>query len=176
MFNKRENWNYNGIWPESEYYQPQHMKPADRERFLAWYEEQRSKTFNFQRELVEYCESDVDILRRCCWKFRAMFMEIGGLDPFASAITIASACNQYFRMHHLQPDKIGIIPYGGYRRNEKQSILALKWLKYLAEKEGLYIRHKLNGGEVKIDQYRVDGICCETIYEFHGCAYHGCPR
>ncbi|CAH3116608.1 unnamed protein product, partial [Porites lobata] len=44
------------------------------------------------------------------------------------------------------------------------------------------IRHVHNGGEQSfrtiVDAYFVDGydplIC--TVYEFHGCLYHGCPR
>jgi len=37
------------------------------------------------------------------------------------------------------------------------------------------IRHKLNGGEVKIGKYKVDCLSYKTIYEFHGCYWHGCP-
>ena len=39
-------------------------------------------------------------------------------------------------------------------------------------------QHARNGGEVKIAGHRVDGYCPETktVYEYHGCAFHGCPR
>lgn len=103
-------------------------------------------------------------------------MEIGEMDPFESAITVASACNQFFRLHHLKKDTIGIVPHGGYRRSENQSVLALKWLKWTAETTGQRIRHKLNGGEVKVGTFRVDGISGNTIFEVYGCAYHGCVR
>jgi len=39
------------------------------------------------------------------------------------------------------------------------------------------IRHKLNGGEVKIGWCKVDGLDeqSKTVYEFNGCLWHGCP-
>lgn len=97
------------------------------------------------------------------------------MDPFETSITIASACNRFFRMHNLKKDQIAIIPHGGYRKSEKQSIIALKWLKWLAETTGQRIRHKLNGGEISIGPYRVDGLCGNIVYEVYGCAFHGCP-
>jgi len=66
---------------------------------------------------------------------------------------------------------IGIVPEGGYRRAEKQSIIALKWLKYLATTQNLQLKHKLNGGEQRIGRYKVDGYdpTTNTAYEFNGC-------
>ena len=58
-----------------------------RKEFLAWYEINKMDHFNFQEELLKYCRSDVDILRKCCLKFRSMFKEITkknnfkGIDP-----------------------------------------------------------------------------------------------
>lgn len=161
MFNRKENWTYIGPWPAAENYQPQYMKESERNAFFKWYAEQRSKIFDFQAEIKTYCESDVTVLRRCLMKFRQMFLKIGNLDPLVESITIASACNKYYRMHHMPKDKIGVIPHGGYRKEEKQSVIALKWLKWLSHTSGRRIRHKLNGGEVKIGNWRVDGFCTE---------------
>ena len=58
-------------------------------------------------------------------------MSLQGIDPFQSNITIASACNHVFRANFLQENKIGIIPNGGYRCNQVQSVEAQKWMKYL---------------------------------------------
>ena len=69
-------------------------------------------------------------------------------DPFASAITIASACMHVFRKKFLKPETIGIVPHGGYRKNEMQSVIAIKWLKWISEKEDLDIQHARNGQEV----------------------------
>jgi len=41
---------------------------------------------------------------------------------------------------------------------------------------GVDIAHALNGrGEQKVGRYYVDGLCGTTVYEFHGCFWHGCP-
>jgi len=111
---------------------------------------------------------------KCCMSFRDMFIEETSVDPFEHSLTIASACSKVFRKLFLQPKTIGIIPYNGYRGKDKQSATAIKWLQWLSKKEGLNIRHKLNGGEVKIGPFKVDGSCESTIYEFYGCYWHGC--
>lgn len=151
-----------------EYYQPQHMKAGDREKFLQWYEMQKDKVFDFQKEIEEYCESDTEVLRKCCLKFRQLLMEIAQFDPLVESITIASACNKLYRLHHLPADKIAVVPYGGYRKAERQSIIALKWLKWVSHTTGQRIQHKLNGGEATIGKWKVDGLCGKIIYEFHG--------
>lgn len=52
------------------------------------------------------------------------------------------------------------------------------WLKFISNKQNIYIRHAKNGGEFKVGEYFLDGICEEnkTIYEFHGCLWHGCQK
>jgi hypothetical protein len=55
----------------------------------------------------------------------------------------------------------------------------LNWLNYIACKENIYIQHKCNEGEYMIKEIgRVDGYHSETntVYEFHGCWFHGCPE
>jgi hypothetical protein len=85
-----------------------------------------------------------------------MFLEMtfgdghGGIDPFQKCITIASACNLVFRTKFLPPDTIGIIPAQGYRHEEKHSIKAMQWIKYLSTTEGVHIQHARNGGEKEI--------------------------
>ena len=106
------------------------MKPDLRVKFLAWYERHRNDSFDFQAELLRYCRSDVDVLRKCCLKFRALFMDLSrkngspGIDPFEKCITIASACNLVFRSLFLEHENIGIIPPHGYRPEERQSTVA----------------------------------------------------
>ena len=103
-------------------------------------------------------------------------------------ITIASACNLYWRKHHLTPDTIAVEPLGGWRGAQvNQSLKALQWLYYQEHqipKQGARadrIRHVRNGDEQSIrtiaNSYFVDGYdpLTRTVYEFHGCLYHGCP-
>jgi hypothetical protein len=81
----------------------------------------------------------------------------GGIDPFQKCITIVSACNLVFRTKFLRPDTIGIIPAHGYRQEEKHSIKATQWIKYLSTTEGVCIQHARNGGEKEIGPYKVGG-------------------
>jgi superfamily II DNA or RNA helicase len=56
---------------------------------------------------------------------------------------------------------------------------AIDWLNFLMQIKKIYISHAENGNEFQIPEtsYRADGYCKETntIYEFYGCYWHGCP-
>lgn len=112
LFNRKENQTVimNHL-PDIKYYCVDAMKPNDRAMFLHWYEEHRNDKFDLQKELLEQCKSDVDILKHCCLRFRENFMNITGIDPFERCITIASACNLVFRTNFLQPETIALIPH-----------------------------------------------------------------
>ena len=136
--------------------------------------------FDFQKEIIAYCRSDVDILRRCCLQFSELFKKVTSLEPFSNCITIASACNLVFRHNFLKEDRIAIIPPQGYHPNDKYSIIALKWLELIKAETGAHIKHARNGGEqrlsvgsttVKVDGWDLDR---RIAYEFHGCFFHGC--
>lgn len=106
--------------------------------------------------------------------------ESKGIDPFEKCVTIASACNLVYRTNFLNPESIAIIPSHGYRPEEKQSIMAYKWLSYLSHTQGTYIQHGRNMGEKHIGPYKVDGYYEldgeKVVLEFHGCFWHGCPK
>ena len=109
LFSTAENQDYVGPMPGLEYYDPDGMKSESREAFLEWYKKQTH--FDFQKELVKYCVSDVDILQRSCGKFRSLFLKYtDGIEPFLRCITIASACNLAFRTMFLQKEQVAIIP------------------------------------------------------------------
>ena len=177
LFNRKENQNYVGPLPPSPYYHPNGMSPAEKETFLKWHRElkENNYVFNFQEEILSYCRSDVDILRRCCLEFRELFRDVTNIDPFEKCLTIASACNLVFRTNFLKENTIAILPPHGYHPGIKQSNIALKWLSYTAEKNDVYIQHKRNGGEKTVGPYSLDGYDEEThtAYEFHGCFWHG---
>src|SRR5205085_11929126 len=65
--------------------------------------------------------------------------------------------------------------------NDKYSKKSICWLDYV-QKEGVAIQHALNGREKTIyvngKPIRIDGWNEETgtVYQFHGCYWHGCPR
>ena len=176
LFNKKENENYIGPIPPTPYYNPNGMSPKDSETFLAWHTSKKESNyaFNFKEEIVKYCRSDVDILRRCSLEFRELFHEITEIDPFRT-LTIASVCHKVYRTKYLPKDTIVIIPPLGYTPKAKQSLVAHKWLSYLSEKNDVFIQHALDGGEKRVGKYFLDGYCEEihTAFAFHGCFWHG---
>ena len=182
-FNKDENQEYVGPIPCQEDYGANTMKPEAREKFLTWHQEQveNNYVFDFQKEILAYCRSDVDILAECCKLYRERFMHVTdtthddtGLDPFDKAITIAAYCMQVYRTKFLKKDTIALFPQHEELKRT-QSHEALQWLSYMADKEGIHIQHHRNGGEKRVGPYSLDGYCEEThtVYEYQGCYWHG---
>ncbi|XP_062575961.1 uncharacterized protein LOC134237834 [Saccostrea cucullata] len=177
FFNTEQNQNYVGPYPPAAFYNPDEMSISGRRAFFEWYEQQRGKVFNFQKEFVGYCISDVDILRRCCAKFRATLKSLVNVDPFQESITFASAANLAYRRQFMSEDTIAIIPNLGYQPARQYSAKACRWLTWMSQQTGCHIQHARNGGEVQIGNYTVDGYqeATRTVYEFYGCYWHGCP-
>ncbi|XP_062575191.1 uncharacterized protein LOC134237107 [Saccostrea cucullata] len=177
FFNTEQNQNYVGPYPPAAFYNPDEMSISGRRAFFEWYEQQRGKVFDFQKEFVEYCVSDVDILRRCCAKFRATLKSLVNVDPFQESITFASAANLAYRRQFMPEDTIAIIPNLGYQPARQYSAKACRWLTWMSQQTGCHIQHARNGGEVQIGNYTVDGYqeATRTVYEFYGCYWHGCP-
>ena len=152
------------------------MSPKDREAFLAWHtsKKENNYVFNFQEEIVSYCRSDVDILRRCCMECRELFHDITDIDPFTT-LTIAAACHKVYHSNYLAKDTIAVIPSMGYTPKNKHSLIAPKWIMYTAEKEEIDIQHARNGGEKRVGDYFLDGYHEEThtAYEIEGCFWRG---
>ena len=72
FLNRKETQHYVGPLTRVEDYGPDSMSTKERQEFLAWYEELKSTNYVFvsEKEIEEYCRSDVDILRRCCLEFK----------------------------------------------------------------------------------------------------------
>ncbi|MCK9369603.1 hypothetical protein M0R04_06820 [Candidatus Dojkabacteria bacterium] len=75
----------------------------------------------------------------------------------------------YLRKHNIK-----------LRHQDSYSYACITWLDSIIEKENISIQHALKGGEYSIPRtpYHADGYCVETntIYEFHGDAWHGNPN
>ena len=107
-------------------------------------------------------------------EFRELFRDSTGIDPFEKCLTIASACQLVYRTNFLRENTIAIFN-SDRQLKMKQSNMAIKWLSYVSEKEGICIAHVRNGGEKRIGRYSLDGYHSEsdTAYEFQGCLWHG---
>ncbi|XP_056022017.1 uncharacterized protein LOC130054931 [Ostrea edulis] len=176
FFNTTENQQYVGPYPAAHFYNPDDMSTANREAFYTWYHQQEGKVFDFQKEFLAYCISDVDILRRCCAHFKSTLFDLVEVDPFQESITFASTANLAYRRGFMDENTIAIIPNMGYRPARRYSAKACRWLAWL-EHQHHCIRHARNGGEVTLRPYTVDGYDEESriVYEFYGCYWHGCP-
>lgn len=108
FFTCHANRNYVGPYPPAETYCPNAMSIEGRKEFYKWYEFKVSngEVFDFQKEILKYCRSDVDILRRACLKFKNLLLEATGgdggrtVDAFDSC-TIASLCMDVFKTKFL---------------------------------------------------------------------------
>ena len=118
FFNTRENQRYVGPYPDPKYYRCDVMGKEEREKCLALLESKENCVFDFKKEMLNYCRSDVDILRQACLKFRDLLMSatgdcvrdergkpqwMGAVDPFDS-VTIASMCMNVYRTKFLEEE------------------------------------------------------------------------
>lgn len=83
--------------------------------------------FDFQKELTEYCESDVKLLKEGCLTFKCLFERMSEFNPFDS-MTIASACNRDLRQNRMTPNTIASEPLYGWRMTANHSKVSLEWL------------------------------------------------
>ena len=188
---------------------PETMLRDARKKFETWHNKQRADNvvFDFQKELVAYCRSDVLLLKEGCLVFKRLFEHHTSFNPFEQ-MTIASACNSDLRKNRMEPDTTASEPILGWRRNTNHSEVSMEWLYFVEEKLQTQLRDSLSDserdqldfmdshyapvrqpilrharstdGEFKIPEsrYSVDGYdaSTNTVYEFHGCFWHGCPK
>ncbi|CAH2021037.1 unnamed protein product [Acanthoscelides obtectus] len=160
LFNTLAHQNYLGPIPALDFYDPDHLKEDTREKLLKWHGEREAEgyVFDFQKEIVEYCISDVEILTQACLKFRDLMKTETTVDPFQESTTIASCCNKVFRRNFLKPETIGVIPKGGYRWRENQSKIAIQWMLWEEHQRGIKIQHAAKGIETIVKGHKVDGF------------------
>ena len=106
------------------------MSEAERREFLAWYEGQKDVVFDNSRMLEAYNQDDVTVFKASVSIVQAIVIQIGNIEVFLEASTIADACNKVLRKRFLKPDTIGLILTGGYSGNVNYSKKALMWLVY----------------------------------------------
>ena len=192
-FNTTENQDYEGVMPSKHFYDPEGMDAKSKAKFDEWYSKkvEEDHTFNMKDEMSQYCISDVKLLKAGCQKFQQQFQEKAEFNPMEKCITIASACNRYWRKMQLPRDTIAVEPPNGWHgATTNQSLKALQWLIWREHKlsksnesvQADRIKHSQNGGEVMVftpaQSFRVDGFdeLTNTVYKFHGCLWHGCPK
>ena len=165
LFNTPENQDYVGPIPDKEFHMCQSMTVNGRKDFEEWHNKQRAENvvFDFQKELLEYCESDVKLLKEGCLTFKRLFEKETNFDPF-NHITIASACNRDLRQNRMEANTIASEPLYGWQLKTNQSKVAMEYLLWQQSQISRRIQHVGNDGEYRIpySRYTVDGFDATT--------------
>lgn len=171
--------------PDQKYYQPDHMKAEDHKKFTEWWQKNcKQEKFLLSKQLVEYCINDVDIERAVSLKFHALISNLFDIDPFVVAGTLAKLALVIYRRHFLPPNLMVNAPEGGFRREERQSAIALRYMRLFEEKYNVQVQTRnWSVGEARVNDgtnRRLDGFVDRgprkkpLAIEFLGCFYHGC--
>ena len=132
-FSKLENLQYEGKIPALHYYEPQYMDKDEKKACEDWHAEEVAKgeVWNFKKGLLEYCKSDVKLLKEGCLKFAEDTKRDAGFNPLLQCITIASICHYFWRnfadgaYHYCS----GTTPWLGWTQNmSKQGRLSMALL------------------------------------------------
>ena len=94
-FNLIQNQTYVGNIPDKKYFSPDMMSERKKQEFLQWHAEQ-TQSYDFNKELREYCLSDTRILARSIETYMERQMAMRPLNPF-SKLTIASYALAMYR-------------------------------------------------------------------------------
>ena len=115
-FNTKDNASYVGPMPDKKHFDPDRMMPDKRNEFIKWYDYmvKNNYVWDHQKELYEYCESDVVILARAMKIYQEKGIESNnGIDPLKS-VTIASNCMRTFRTTHMEYETIAVLKKNEY--------------------------------------------------------------
>ena len=101
-FNTKENRKYIGLMPPRKEFKCNGFKEADRNEFNKWYDKKVKEGYIWdqEKEMREYCISDVDILRKCLITFRKLYIKIADIDPL-QYLTIAGVCMAIYKYHFI---------------------------------------------------------------------------
>lgn len=77
-------------------------------------------------------------------------MELTGLDVFDISMTIAGACMKAFCANYLEGKEVALVPELGYDIHDRQSEIAIKFLKWYAVENEVDVRHAFSPGFFKL--------------------------
>ena len=167
LFNTADNYNYIGDIPPRKDFCCNSFGEKKRKEFLEWYDNKQKNNYiwNNKQELLDYCISDVDILRRSMIVFRQLYIDIADIDPLQYT-TIASVCMAIFRGHYIV-DNFNTEYISAVEEDRKEEFLEQTRLRVIEEgkiavvgqEDQEYIRKSFFGG-------RTNASCLK--YEFKG--------
>ena len=167
LFNTAENYEYIGDMPPRKDFCCNSFNEDKRKEFLIWYKNKIDNKYiwNNKKELLDYCISDVDILRRSMMIFRKLYIDIADIDPLQYT-TIASVCMAIYRGHYIVEDfntNYNIALQNDtkeeFLEETRKKVFEEKKIAVLHEEDQEYIRKSFFGG-------RTNAIALK--YEFKG--------
>lgn len=166
---------YVGDVPAKKYFGPSSFrKEAERMKFDAWWAKRQEAVENgqpyvFKQELIDYCISDVHLLKAGCEQFRDLFIEHTRVDPFGN-VTIASTCMAIFRQNFLPPNTI--IRDVPELRSSSFAKMRVEWIVWRASKLGLEVQLP-NADNIDDVGWGFDNGVCSTVFHFMSDYDHG---
>lgn len=178
-------------WPPLEEFLLQHKTNAKKVAELKeFYEKHSHEPFDFNNLLEKYCMGDVDVMLKSVLTFRRLCMDNSGWCPFVndcstlpSFVSHVFRCGTFlakthFRNNYLLPDQVAYIPENGYLKGRQQSVIGLKYMKWLKETQWPTLKHAgsreheitVKDSSGKLRKVYVDGFVEETntVFQFHG--------
>lgn len=159
--------NYRGPMPGLEYFDFDSLSSGDRVKALEWYEEHKNDDIDLFAMCMDYCVSDVKLLKEGCLEFRRWFMEISEqlIDPL-QYITIASVCMTLYRRFFLPGNTIGVLNLSNTYQMDRERHY---WLGY---------QMNVVGREFVLNTKGFDAWdpITNTGYDFLNCLDYGCKR
>lgn len=158
---------YKGKFPKKKWFEPNKMKVSSNHKigiecdekakckhcdFNRWYESQKHiNNYDFQKELKEYCISDVDILCKSMEVFRDEMINIcDGLDPL-KCITIASyAMKVYLTIHAPSERELDEEELDTENIEEMEKELKQTGISILKKEEYEKIKKGFHGGRTEV--------------------------
>ena len=173
LFNRPENSGYVGKVPAIEYFGFENMKPSDQKALQAFYDGIKHRTdYDLQHEMEQYCFADTEILLIAVMSFREKFKSIAGFDPIRRYFTLPSMSMATFRGHFLKEKTLAVTPINPYSANRSCSTISKIYLDYIEVTDKITLMREYRLGKVYADGFHES---TQTVYEFLGCLYHGCP-
>ena len=179
LFNTEENQGYEGPVPDFKYFGPNGMTADARDTLFAWWKKRRADPtpWNLQRELAAYCVDDVRVLALCMERFRESFIETAGLDPLEYC-TIASAVVNCYSARFMPQNTLAIIAPIAPRTRSREEDAFVDDINAARAAAGQPLLKRgvslmVGGRLVFPDAFDEE---THTVYEYHGCFFHGCPK
>jgi hypothetical protein len=102
LFNRNDKFGYRGPVPDARFFSPDTMTAGTRKEFLAWHAERcAAGEYDFDDEILRYCENDVTILALGVMAFRHMVREVAGFCPFTKCMTLSSTAMRIYKKRFL---------------------------------------------------------------------------